>query len=243
MMRSESETVQPYLLRKRFGLRPPPPRVVSMAVKASLAWRWRRIIMLITRSARTRSDNIIWSCTAAIASSRSLSSSFNAAFQRRKIALGERATRLDKFIGSVTASSFLQIATPRKHSPHTPRRCDVDHNRAFFIDRRSGADSEMAVRLRWSALPMRRCRLGCPSVPSEAAHRPMAVRWLHVRRIHSGRSTRVCHAAVVANWPNCPNERFDFAILPSHRGRSSIAWAMKAIHGHQRPCWPFGAPV
>ena len=34
---------------------------LSMALNAHLAWRWRRIIKLITRSARARSNDIIWS--------------------------------------------------------------------------------------------------------------------------------------------------------------------------------------
>ena len=70
-------------------------RALGMALNASLASRWRRILGLITRSARARLNEIIWSYTAAFASSRSLSSSFNADFQSRKIALEEEPTRVD----------------------------------------------------------------------------------------------------------------------------------------------------
>jgi hypothetical protein len=47
----------------------------ALSVAAPLASRWRRILSLITRSARARSNDIIWSCRAALASSRSLSQS------------------------------------------------------------------------------------------------------------------------------------------------------------------------
>jgi hypothetical protein len=65
----------------------------------------------------------------------------NRLIQRRKIALEERPTRLDKealmSIGSVTTSSFPTDTTCKRRSPQTPRRCAYpNYNRLLSLKSR-----------------------------------------------------------------------------------------------------------